>query len=48
MMDALVWEAPRRMAMRDWPEPAPKADEVVIEVASAGISGTTRSACPLW
>lgn len=39
-MDALVWEAPRRMTMRDWPEPVPQADEVVIAVAYAGICGS--------
>lgn len=39
-MKALVWEAPRAMAMRDWPEPEPSADEVVIEVSHVGICGS--------
>ncbi|WP_173934361.1 alcohol dehydrogenase catalytic domain-containing protein [Chelativorans sp. Marseille-P2723] len=39
-MKALVWEAPRNMAMRDWPEPKPLEDEVVIEVAYVGICGS--------
>jgi len=39
-MKALVWEAPRRMALRDWEQPSPEADEILIEVAYAGICGS--------
>lgn len=39
-MKALVWEAPRSMAMRDWPDPEPRAEDVVIEVAYVGICGS--------
>ncbi len=39
-MKALVWEAPRVMAMRDRPEPSAQADEVVVKVAFAGICGS--------
>lgn len=39
-MNALVWEAPRKMEMREWPEPQPLPDEVVIDVAYVGICGS--------
>ncbi len=39
-MDALVWEAPREMAMRDRPEPTPGPGEVLIDVAYVGICGS--------
>jgi len=39
-MEALVWEAPRRMAMGSWPEPTAAEGEVVIEIAYAGICGS--------
>ncbi len=42
-MKALVWEAPKKMAMRDLDEPQPKADEVLIRVAFAGICGSELS-----
>lgn len=42
-MKALVWEAPRRMAMREQAQPAPSADDVLIKVAYAGICGSELS-----
>jgi threonine dehydrogenase-like Zn-dependent dehydrogenase len=39
-MEALVWEAPRRMVMGDWAEPSAAPGEVVIAVAFAGICGS--------
>jgi 2-desacetyl-2-hydroxyethyl bacteriochlorophyllide A dehydrogenase len=42
-MHALVWEAPRAMAMRQIPQPAPPADEVLIKVAYSGICGSELS-----
>ncbi len=42
-MKALVWEAPRLMAMREQPEPTPQLDEVLVKVAYAGICGSELS-----
>jgi 2-desacetyl-2-hydroxyethyl bacteriochlorophyllide A dehydrogenase len=42
-MPALVYEAPRFMAMRDVPIPVPKPGEVLIEVAYSGICGSELS-----
>lgn len=42
-MKALVWEAPRVMAMREKEIPAVAADEVLIQVAYAGIYGSELS-----
>jgi threonine dehydrogenase-like Zn-dependent dehydrogenase len=42
-MKALVWEAPRAMAMRDNAMPQPHSHEVVIKVAYAGICGSELS-----
>lgn len=42
-MKSLVWEAPRRMAMREDARPEPQADEVLIKVAYAGICGSELS-----
>lgn len=39
-MQALVWEGPRQMNMREVPEPVPAADEVLIAVAYSGICGS--------
>ena len=39
-MQALVWEAPRSMAMRQMPDPEPLAGEVLIKVGYAGICGS--------
>jgi len=39
-MQALVWEAPRRMNLREWEEPTPGDDEVIVDVAFAGICGS--------
>ena len=39
-MDALVWEAPGTMNMRQWSDPQPAAGEVLIDVAYAGICGS--------
>ncbi len=39
-MKALVWEAPRRMEVRDVPDPRPAGDEVVVDVDCAGICGS--------
>lgn len=42
-MKALVWEAPRVMAMREQEMPILAADEVMIQVAYAGICGSELS-----
>lgn len=42
-MNALVWEAPRAMAMREQVVPAPAAGEVLVKVAYAGICGSELS-----
>ena len=42
-MQALVWEAPRAMNMRQQSRPIPDAGEVVIKVAYAGICGSELS-----
>jgi threonine dehydrogenase-like Zn-dependent dehydrogenase len=42
-MKALVWEAPRTMALREYPTPAPEANEVVLRIAYAGICGSELS-----
>lgn len=42
-MNALVWEAPRAMKMREQEKPTPAADEVLIRVAYAGICGSELS-----
>jgi threonine dehydrogenase-like Zn-dependent dehydrogenase len=42
-MKALVWEAPRSMAMRELPVPALQPGEVLIKVAYAGICGSELS-----
>jgi len=39
-MKALVYEGPRRLNMREMPEPVPGPDEVVIKVAYSGICGS--------
>jgi 2-desacetyl-2-hydroxyethyl bacteriochlorophyllide A dehydrogenase len=39
-MKALVWEAPRRMVVREQERPAVSPDEVLIQVAYAGICGS--------
>ncbi len=39
-MKALVWEAPRAMALRDQPKPAPAPGEALIRVAYVGICGS--------
>jgi 2-desacetyl-2-hydroxyethyl bacteriochlorophyllide A dehydrogenase len=39
-MQALVWEGPRQMVMRDVPDPTPAADEVLIKIAYSGICGS--------
>lgn len=39
-MQALVWEGPRQMNMREVPAPTPAADEVLIEVGYSGICGS--------
>lgn len=43
IMKALVWEAPRAMAMREQTVPAPAAGHVLIRVAYAGICGSELS-----
>ncbi len=40
MMKALVWEAPRQLALRDRPIPEPAAGELLLQVAYAGICGS--------
>lgn len=42
-MQALVWEAPRVMALRRAPIPRPAADQVLVRVAYAGICGSELS-----
>jgi threonine dehydrogenase-like Zn-dependent dehydrogenase len=42
-MKALVWEAPRMLAMRDQPTPEIAAGEVLVRVAYAGICGSELS-----
>jgi 2-desacetyl-2-hydroxyethyl bacteriochlorophyllide A dehydrogenase len=42
-MQALVYEGPRVMTMRDVPEPAPAQDEALIQVAFSGICGSELS-----
>src|SRR4051794_41946607 len=42
-MQALVWEGPRIMTMREQPEPNAQPGEVVIKVAFAGICGSELS-----
>ncbi len=42
-MNALVWEGPRLMNVRELPEPKPAADEVLIKVAFSGICGSELS-----
>jgi threonine dehydrogenase-like Zn-dependent dehydrogenase len=42
-MKALVWEAPRVMALREQKRPSVTADEVLIQVAYAGICGSELS-----
>ncbi|MBV7334287.1 galactitol-1-phosphate 5-dehydrogenase [Chloroflexi bacterium TSY] len=40
MMNALVWEGPRQMNIRETPEPEPQANKVLIRVAFSGICGS--------
>lgn len=42
-MKALVWEAPKKMVMREQEQLTPQADEVLIKVAYAGICGSELS-----
>ena len=42
-MQALVWEAPRILHIREVTEPTPQPDEVVVDVAYAGICGSELS-----
>lgn len=42
-MRALVWEAPRKLVMREWEKPSPRSDEALIRVAYAGICGSELS-----
>jgi 2-desacetyl-2-hydroxyethyl bacteriochlorophyllide A dehydrogenase len=42
-MKALVWEAPNRMALREQPRPAIQPDQVLVQVAFAGICGSELS-----
>src|SRR3954471_18311094 len=39
-MQALVWEGPRLMNMRDVADPTPAPDEVLIKVVYSGICGS--------
>ncbi|GIV79001.1 MAG: alcohol dehydrogenase [Litorilinea sp.] len=39
-MQALVWEGPRQMHLREVPDPQPAADEVLIRTAFSGICGS--------
>lgn len=43
MMKALVWEAPRMMALREKPNPTIEPNEVLVRVAFAGICGSELS-----
>lgn len=43
-MRALVYTAPHRMEMREMPDPAPRAGEVLVAVESAGICGSDMHA----
>jgi len=42
-MKSLVWEAPRKMALRETPKPSVAPDEVLIRVAYGGICGSELS-----
>ena len=42
-MKALVWEAPKKMVMREQEDLTPQADEVLVKVAYAGICGSELS-----
>lgn len=42
-MKALVWEAPKKMVMRNQEQLSPQADEVLVKVAYAGICGSELS-----
>ena len=42
-MQALVWEAPHQMNLRDLPIPSPSPDEVLVKVAYVGICGSELS-----
>jgi threonine dehydrogenase-like Zn-dependent dehydrogenase len=42
-MKALVWEAPRVMALREQPEPSVGAGEIIVRVAHVGICGSELS-----
>lgn len=42
-MDALLWTAPREMAMHAVPEPQPASNEVLVAVSAAGICGSDLS-----
>ncbi|MFN8441044.1 MAG: alcohol dehydrogenase catalytic domain-containing protein [Caldilineaceae bacterium] len=42
-MNALVWEAPRVMNLRQQPEPTTKPDEVLVKVSYGGICGSELS-----
>ena len=44
-MKALVREAPRTMALRDYPVPEHQEDEVLLKIAYAGICGSELSGC---
>lgn len=39
-MQALVWEGPRQMVMREVPDPEPAPDEVIVGVRYSGICGS--------
>src|ERR1700694_4457689 len=43
MMKALVWEAPRKMVMREQARPEPGVGEVLVHVTYAGICGSELS-----
>jgi threonine dehydrogenase-like Zn-dependent dehydrogenase len=43
VMDALVWTAPGHMELQSLSVPAPRADEVLLEVAAVGICGSELS-----
>ena len=42
-MQALIWEAPRVMALREKEIPQPQAEEVLVKVAFVGICGSELS-----